>query len=210
MVVVGGGGVAVRKCISLIRCNASVTVVAIRLSESMKRLLCRGWINHIEREYLPGDLNGCVLAFAATDSPEVNRVVANDASLSSIPVNVSDNPGISSFTSPAVVRRGNLTLTVASEGNTPALSRNIRRELARTYGREYALTVQLLGAIREKLLTQNIKRTYNKRILSELACSPLPLLLRAGSFEAVDNLLLNCCGPGYSLAELGLRKEVFQ
>lgn len=210
VVVVGGGKVAARKCLSLIRSQADVTVVSPQLAPSVHRLVKAGWVKHKKREYVPGELSGYFLVFAATDRPEVNQSVARESANLGIPVNTVDSTALCSFTSPAVVRRGSLTLTVASEGNAPALSRQIRRELAVKYGREYARTAQLLGVIREKLLTQNINRTYNKQILSGLSSSVLPTLLRTNSLDLIDHLLLEHCGPGFSLAELGMLKEVSQ
>jgi precorrin-2 dehydrogenase / sirohydrochlorin ferrochelatase len=208
VVVVGGGKVAARKCLSLIRSQADVTVVSPQLAASVLRLVKAGWVKHKKSEYAPGDLRGSFLVFAATDRPEVNQAVARESAKMGIPVNTVDSPALCSFTSPAVLRRGSLTLTVASEGEAPALSRQIRHELAAKYGREYALTVRLLGRIREKLLTQNINRTYNKQILSGLSGSALPTLIRYKSLDLIDHLLLEYCGPGFSLAELGLLKEV--
>ncbi len=208
VVVVGGGKVAARKCLSLIRSKADVTVISPELSSKVKRLVNAGWVKHKKCEYASGDLIGSFLVFAATDHPEVNQAVARESAKMGVLVNAVDSPSLSSFTSPAVVRRGSLTITVASEGEAPALSRQIRRELAAKYGLEYALTVRLLGLIREKLLTEHVNRTYNKQILSRLSSSALPMFLRSNSLELIDHLLLEHCGPGFSLAELGLLKEV--
>jgi precorrin-2 dehydrogenase/sirohydrochlorin ferrochelatase len=208
VVIVGGGKIAARKCIPLLRSGARVTVIAPTLVPVLKRLAAAGSILHISREFLPDDLTGFMLAFAATDSSETNRAVALDAEHSGILVNAVDAPRMSSFESPALLCRGDLTIAVATSGKSPALSRRIRRELAAQFGREYADTVRLLGKVREKLLTQSDDRRYNKQILSELATCPLPGLFRSGSFSAIDELMLASVGPGFTLAELGLRKEV--
>ena len=206
-IVVGGGKVAARKCLSLIKSKADVNVVSPELSVCMERLVRRSWVRHLVKEYSEGDLKGASIVFAATDSSEINRLVAAEASLLGIPVNVADSQELSSFSSPAMIMRGELSIAVATEGKAPALSRRIRKQLAATFGMEYSQTVTLLGKIREKLLTQNNNHRYNKQILSALANSPIPELFRAGLPENVDHLLLELCGPGFSLAELGMRKE---
>ncbi|MBI5655442.1 MAG: bifunctional precorrin-2 dehydrogenase/sirohydrochlorin ferrochelatase [Geobacter sp.] len=207
VVMVGGGRVAARKCPGLIRCGAQLIVIALQLSAGLRRLEQRGWLVHHAREYRAGDLAGAFLVYAATDSPELNQAIRNEAASAGILVNVVDAPASGSFHSPAVVRRGSIAIAITTGGEAPALARRLRRQLATGFGREYALTARLLGAIREKLLTQCGNRAYNKQILSALAASDLPKLFRTGSFAEIDDLLRGQCGTGYSLTELDLRKE---
>jgi precorrin-2 dehydrogenase/sirohydrochlorin ferrochelatase len=206
-VVVGGGRVAARKCLTLVRSEALVTVISPELSPALRRISACVRISHIAKDYSEGDLKGASLVFAATDRPETNRAVADEAFMLGIPVNVCDSPELGSFSSPAVLRRGDLSIALATGGKSPALSRRIRKQLAATYGREYALTVSLLGKIREKLLTRKDNRRYNNQILSTLANSHLPELFKKGLLSDIDHLLLELCGPGFSSAELGLRNE---
>jgi precorrin-2 dehydrogenase/sirohydrochlorin ferrochelatase len=208
VIVIGGGRVAARKCIQLIRCRSHVTVIAPELAPTMLRLVRRGWVKHCARRYQSGDLDGAALVFAATDSVETNRSVAEEAVERGILVNAVNLPEASSFSSPAMVVRGDLVLTASTNGRSPVLARKIRRGLAMDYGREYAMTVRLLGAVREKLLTRCDNRTYNKQILNDLAESDVTALLKSRSFDEIDRLLLALCGPEFSLEALGLRREV--
>lgn len=210
VIVIGGGRVAARKCITLIRSRARVTVIAPWLAPPMLRLVRRGWLEHCERGYRRGDLDGAVLVFAATDSVEINRSVAAEAAERGLLVNAVNLPEASSFSSPAVVVRGDLVLSASTDGDSPTLARKVRRALAADYGREYAMTVKLLGAVREKLLTRCDNRTYNKRILNDLAESDIPAMVKNESFDEIDRLLLALCGPEFSLEALGLRREVIK
>lgn len=206
-VVVGGGRVAVRKCLALVRSEAAVTIVSPELTASLQRMVHHGWIRHVSKGYSAGDLEGAALVYAATDQPEINRAVAAEAFMRGIPVNVCDSAELSSFSSPAILRRGDLSIALATEGKAPALSRKIRKQLAAMYGSEYAETVTILGKIREKLLTHNDNRRYNNQILSALASSPIPEMLKNGLLKEIDHLLLKLCGPGFTRAELGLRNK---
>ena len=84
------------------------------------------------------------------------------------------------------------------------MARRIRGELEERYGPEYARLLELMGRVREKLLTENRNSSYNKEILSALAEQDLPELLKNGRIADIDHLLLKLCGPGYSLAGLGM------
>ena len=71
-VVVGGGAVAARKASTLLRAGALVRVVSPALHPRLEEMHRRGRIEHVARPYREGDLEGALLAIAATDDPEVN------------------------------------------------------------------------------------------------------------------------------------------
>ena len=203
-IVVGGGAVAARKCSAIIDAGARVTVIAPKLGSALAEMSERGSIRHVAREYAPGDLAGAFLVFAATDSPEVNRAVAEEAKARAILADVADAPDLGSFTLPAVMRRGNLQVAVSTGGRSPALARQIRAQLEALYGPEYGTALELLGLLREKLLTGKGNSTYNKQIFNDLA-GRLPALIRNGSTAEIDNLLKELLGPETTLAGLELR-----
>jgi precorrin-2 dehydrogenase/sirohydrochlorin ferrochelatase len=118
-----------------------------------------------------------------------------------------DAPEISTFISPAVVARGDLLLTVSTGGNSPALAAKIRAELDDRFGDEYAEAVRILGAIREKLLTEKKNRQYNKKLLNLLVSHDLPKLLKNHSYDEIDHLLRKLFGPEFTLQELGVGKR---
>src|SRR3954452_10734628 len=79
VVVVGGGRVAARKTLRLVAAGARVTLVAPRIHETLLDLVAKGALRHVGRSYRPGDLAGALLVFAATDDPQVNLAVADEA-----------------------------------------------------------------------------------------------------------------------------------
>jgi precorrin-2 dehydrogenase/sirohydrochlorin ferrochelatase len=207
VVVVGGGTVAARKCQTLLAAGARVTVIAPTVTAPLRELAEKGRVSHLARKYSGGDLAGSFLVFASTDSHLVNRAVAKEAKNSGILADVVDAPEQSDFTSPAVVSRGGLMITVSTEGESPAMARKIRAELEQRYGPEYVELIKILGRMREKLLTEKRKSSYNKKLLLNLVEQDLPALLKKRSATEIDNLLRKLCGPGFSLAELGMGEK---
>ena len=196
VVIVGGGKVAARKARRLLLAGARVTVVAPRLEPSLAALAAKGRVRHQERGYRPGDLSGALLAFAATDDPQLNLLVAEEAKERGILADVVDAPRKSGFTTPAVLERGDLLITVSTGGASPVLSRQIVAELEPLFGAEYAEAVALLGAFREKLLTEKVGNAYNNPVFAELAALDLPALIRNGQRDAIDQILLKLSAPG--------------
>jgi precorrin-2 dehydrogenase/sirohydrochlorin ferrochelatase len=207
VVVVGGGTVAARKCQTLLAAGALVTVIAPKVTPPLRELAGKGRISLIARKYSGGDLAGSFLVFASTDSQLVNRAVAKEAKESGILADVVDAPDQSDFTSPAMISRGGLMITISTGGESPALARKIREELEERYGPEYSELIKILGRVREKLLTEKRKSSYNKKLLLTLVEQDLPELLKKRSAAEIDNLLQKLCGPGFSLAELGMGEK---
>ena len=72
---IGGGDVALEKVEGLLICAADVTVIAPQAQPELVQLALEGSIRWERREYRPEDLDGCLIAIAATDDTDVNICV---------------------------------------------------------------------------------------------------------------------------------------
>jgi precorrin-2 dehydrogenase/sirohydrochlorin ferrochelatase len=91
------------------------------------------------------------LAITATDDPAVNRQVARDGDAANVLVNSADDPANCSFILPAVVRRGDLQLTVSTNGRSPAFASWARRRLEQTFTDTHARLLELLSDVRDEV-----------------------------------------------------------
>src|SRR5437588_8223077 len=78
-VVVGGGEIGLEKVEGLLACDADVTLVAPEAVPELEQLAREGSIRWEQRAYQSGDLDGCLIAIAATDDTDVNIRVFDDA-----------------------------------------------------------------------------------------------------------------------------------
>ena len=150
-VVIGGGKVALRKIKVLLDCEAKVTMISPEPHPEIVRLSKKKVIRLIQRDYRKEDLNDAAIVFACTDVKETNRRVAEDSKKLRVPVNVTDDPGLSEFIIPSFFRRGDLTIAVSTAGVSPALAKKIRKNLEKRLGKEYASLVSLIGEVRSAL-----------------------------------------------------------
>lgn len=147
-VVVGGGAVAARKTELLLACGARVTIVAPVLGRAATELLAHaargspepGRLTHLATEFHPAHLDAAVLVIAATDCRTTNAQVSEAARTRRIPVNVADDPELSSFILPAIVDRSPVIVAIGSQGSAPVLARRLRAQLE-------ALLPERLGAL---------------------------------------------------------------
>lgn len=140
--VVGGGGVARRKVDGLLAAGATVTVVAPQCPPLPTE------VTIALRPFVDEDLDGVVLAVAASDDRALNARVACLARKRGIWVNVVDDPQAGTVIVPAVARRGDLQIAVSTGGASPALAKHLRERLEREFGPEYGDLVALLGELR--------------------------------------------------------------
>jgi len=200
-VVVGGGAVGQRKAEQLLAAGAPVRLIDPALpAESLA-----GQVEHWNRTYREGDLEGGCLAFAATDDSAVNRAVAAEARRRGIPVNVADDPELCDFTLPACRRLGGISLAVGTGGGSPALAALLADHLADQTGPGWPLMLELATALRAWQLTHPDKPAYNQSILRQMIEAGIVSLLAEGRQSAVDQLLQQYCGPGCSLATLKIQ-----
>jgi uroporphyrin-III C-methyltransferase len=117
VVVVGGGQVAHRRVAGLLEARARVTLVSPVVTPALEALVAPGSLTWIRRRYEPGDLDGAWYAVAATDDPEVNAAVAEEAERARIFCARADDRGASSAWTPAVGRQGDLIVGIHGGGD---------------------------------------------------------------------------------------------
>lgn len=170
-VVLGAGIVALRKIKRLLECDSRVSVVAEGITPQLKELLKKKKIIFKNKKASLNDLKGAYLVVAATNDRRLNASVSAYCLKKNILVNVVDSPGECSFILPAVLRRGNLAISVSTDGLSPALARKIRRQLQKKFGFEYAKLLQLLKKIRPQAL-KKIKNLRQRNIFFQKIFRP--------------------------------------
>jgi precorrin-2 dehydrogenase/sirohydrochlorin ferrochelatase len=175
VVVVGGGTIAERKVLGLIRAGACVTVISPTLTRRLFREKEKNTIRHVARQYRKGDLTGSLLTIAATNIPAVNSRVAREAASL---VNVVDVPAECTFIAPSVVRRGPLTIAISTGGASPAFSKTIRKALEKAIGPDVGEYLSFMVSMRKRALTGICDRKKRERFLKELASEKVLHLLQ--------------------------------
>lgn len=184
-VVVGAGSVALRKVETLLECGASVRVVGERVHGGIRGLAASGALDLACRRFVPSDLDGATLAFAATDDAGANAGVAAAARARGILVNAADEPDSCDFHVPSTVRRGGLCIAVSSGGLCPALAVRAREAAGKAVGPEYGTFLQDVAREREQLKARfPDDPAKRKRMIEDLLDSGALECLSAGDLES--------------------------
>jgi precorrin-2 dehydrogenase/sirohydrochlorin ferrochelatase len=177
-VVIGPEAVAAGKVDALSEAGAEVTV--------------------IEDAFRPEQLDGAFVCVASSSDPEERRAIYEAGRARGVLVNVMDDPEHCDFAAPAVVRRGDLTIAIATGGRSPALARRLREELERRYGEEWAEIMDVIGQARaETLASLPDLRDRIRRWKEALDLDEVESLVREGrAVEAKQRLRNRLVGVG--------------
>jgi precorrin-2 dehydrogenase / sirohydrochlorin ferrochelatase len=188
-VVIGGGSVAERKVRSLLKAGAKVRLVSPQVTTDISFLTEKGRIEVIRREYRQGDLEGAALAFAATDSEEINRLIKDAASHFGIPVNIADNPELCSFIVPSVIRKGPILVAISTSGLLPGLSKRLKREIAEYVVDDYPAYTRQVGSFRRFVIKTVKDGSTRRRIMDAVESAGISEIARMTMKEMKERFL---------------------
>ncbi len=197
--VAGGGRVGARKTATLVSAGAAVTVVSPEICDPLAKM---PGIHKKKRAFAPRDLDGMFLVFAATANAAVNQAIQVEAGKAGVLCNSADAPDQGDFILPAVMNRGDLICAVSTCGASPALARKIRMDLDEAYGPEYAAFLVLMKAIREQLLASGHDPEGHRQVFRTMMEKNLPGLLAAKDIPAIDAILHEMLGSGFTMKDL--------
>ncbi len=187
VVVVGGGRVAERKTLSLLKAEAVVSVISPVITTGLAKLKGKGAIKHIKRNYKKGDLKDAFVVIAGTSSEDINKKIAEDAESL---VNVIDIPSGGNFIVPSLIKRGPLTIAISTEGSSPAVSKAVRREIENLYDGEFARYLRFVELIRKKAIKKILNSRKREQFLKYIASEKVINTLREKGFNEVSKKIL--------------------
>jgi siroheme synthase-like protein len=167
--VVGAGLIGLEKVESLLRCGASIRVIAPHAVARVQQLNSRGEIEWLARRYEPEDAAGRDLIIAATNDRQVNQAVFEEASRRSILCNTADDLPLCDFFFASIVQRGDLQIAISTAGQSPALAQRLRREIDAQLPVDVGTWLDDLGELRREILQTMPAGPERKALLHELA-----------------------------------------
>lgn len=190
-IIIGGGKVAERKCLPLVKAGAVVTVISPQITKRLEYYKKRGNIKHIKRTYRRGDLKSPFLVIAATDSEEINKKVYLDTRHRNILLNVVDNPELCNFIVPSIFERGDLKIAISTGGSSPAIAKRIRKELEAIYKPEFSRYLNFIRGIREQIKLKVRNRKEKADMLNYLASEEIFDTLRKDGLEEAKKKIIS-------------------
>ena len=201
--VIGGGSVATRKVLNLIKANANVVVISPEMSDELKQLGKAGKVTLIEREFEVSDIAVAFLVVAATDNKEVNATIAKQANNANTMVNVADNAKLCSFIFPSVLDRSPVTIAVSTGGASPVLARQLRMKLETMIPSACGRLAGITEEYREKVKKHFPKQEQRKNFWENALKGTFAELVYAGQDDSARKILDETLENGLSENPIG-------
>ncbi len=188
--IVGGGHIAYRKAVLLHKAGVVIHVIAPDIDANLLQLVEESQGQYIQALY-PAQiqLNDYRLVIAATDDYAVNTQVFEDCEALKILVNSVDDPPHCRFMVPAIVDRSPLVISVASNGTSPVLSRQIRTQLETSIPHGMGKLAEFSGkwraAVKAKISNPDERRVF----WEDLYASPLKEQVFHDNLTEADRLI---------------------
>ena len=171
VVIFGGGTVGERKATKFLTAGANVIVASRDFTEKLRRLSSRKKLEliHVDLDAAPGKIrtlsSSADVVVVATNRPEINRRIGDEAKKRRIPVNVADNPYLGDFTMPDTSRIGEFRIAISTGGKSPAMSRFLRRRIEELIRDEDILMVRLQSYARKLVRARITDQQSRKKVL---------------------------------------------
>jgi len=167
IVIFGGGDVGERKAFLFCE-HAKVKVVSREFTSGLARFQEEGKIELIKvkdigENEIASFLDNAFIVIPATNDPVFNEKIAKIARVNRKFINRVDDIG--DIIVPSVIRRGDIVIGISTGGQSPALSKYIRRKIEEVITPEFAQMSQLQNEIREKLKSMVDDQKKRKDIL---------------------------------------------
>lgn len=188
--IVGGGHIAYRKAVLLHKAGAVIHIIAPDIDANLLQLVEESQGQYIQALYpAQMQLNDYRLVIAATDDYAVNTQVFEDCEALKILVNSVDDPPHCRFMVPAIVDRSPLVISVASNGTSPVLSRQIRTQLETSIPHGMGKLAEFSGkwraAVKAKISNPDERRVF----WEDLYASPLKEQVFHDNLAEADRLI---------------------
>lgn len=190
VLVVGAGPIAARKANALVEQGAFVRVVAPEHSTEMDQVAVA---SRSHREYVSSDLDDVWFVVTATGLPAVDGAVYEDATALRLWCNAADDPQNCSVILPAVVRQGDLTVSISTGGTSPATASWLRRRIERVLDDGAREVLAVAVTVRERVRAAGLPTEVAgwQEILDSDALSRV----RRGELDELERTLLAEIAP---------------
>jgi uroporphyrin-III C-methyltransferase/precorrin-2 dehydrogenase/sirohydrochlorin ferrochelatase len=188
--IVGGGRIAYRKAVLLAKAGAALHVIAPEIEPSLLAL-----VEQSQGQYQQALFHAAMplrhyrLVIAATNDKAVNQSVFEACEAENILVNSVDDPPHCRFMVPAIIDRSPLVVSVATNGASPVLARQIRTQLEagipHGMGRLAEFSGKWRAAVKAKIANPDERRIF----WENLYASPLKEQVFNNNLAEADRLI---------------------
>lgn len=180
VIVVGATPVALERVRLALAAGATIRVFAEELSPEGRMLVASPGVAWLPGAPAADDFARAALAFIAGGDCARDRAAAEIARAAGVPVNVADQPDVSDFIMPAIVRRGDVAIGISTGGAAPALARLVRERIERVLPARLGDLVRFAGSLRDRVKALFPEAQARRTVMEKLVDGPCGDAVLAG------------------------------
>ena len=188
--IVGGGRIAYRKAVLLVKAGAVIDIISPEIDANLLEVIQQCGGQYIQAPYSASlSLRYYRLVIAATDDQAINQAVFEACEADNVLVNSVDDPPHCRFMVPAIIDRSPLVVSIATNGASPVLSRQIRTQLEASIPHGMGKLAEFSGKWRSTVKAKIVNPDERRIFWEELYASPLKEQVFNDNLAEADRLI---------------------
>jgi len=189
VLIVGGGDIAVRKVILLLRTGAIITIIAYEICSKLLSFLKKNKIQWLKTGFKEKYLDQVFLVIAATNNKNLNRDIFMASNKRCILVNTVDDELKCSFIFPSIIDRSPIIIGISSGGTAPVLSRLLRERIESLLPIKLGMVATVAKKWREKIKLKFSLLSDRRFFWERLFNGRFPGQILSGNINSAINIL---------------------
>jgi uroporphyrin-III C-methyltransferase / precorrin-2 dehydrogenase / sirohydrochlorin ferrochelatase len=187
--VVGGGNLAVAKARLLLKRAPRVVMAANAVPRGLASLAEAGRVAIVSPNPDLSHIRGRPLVISATGNEAEDARVSAVARALGVPVNVPDRPDLCTFSLPAIVDRGEVTIAIGTSGAAPVLAQRLRAWLEQELPPRLGTLARIAREFRNRVAARLPAGPARRRFWERVIDGPAGRAALAGDEPAARRLL---------------------
>ena len=129
ILVVGGGNIAGKKIKRLLDFTEEITIIAPKISDSVKDIIDKKNLELKQRSYNKGDIKNFFIVIVAVDDLSLQKEIYDECQNYNILCNSVDSVEYCNFIFPSYTKKGVLTVALSTSGVSPSMAKYLRQAI---------------------------------------------------------------------------------
>ena len=188
--IVGGGKVASRKLIPILKSKMSVTMVSPEIIDEIKENIVNVKnFKHIQRKFIETDINNQFLIIAATNDTKNNSLIAKIAKEKNILVNMAEDSLSGNTLIPSVVDRDPIKIAISSGAASPILTRLVKTKLETLIPYSFSKLAKIMMEYRSKVKNSFVNIADRRNFWEIFLDGPISEMVLSGHIDKARKAL---------------------
>ena len=188
--IVGGGKVASRKLIPILKAKMEVTLISPEIIEEIELNFQKNKnLKILKRKFEPEDIGGQFLIIAATNEKTTNQKIAKLSKDNNILVNMAEDSLSGNTLIPSVVDRDPIKIAVSSGAASPILTRLVKTKLETVIPYSFSKLADIMMEYRDVVKKNFLKISDRRKFWEVFLDGPVSEMVLSGHIDKAKKAL---------------------